>query len=60
MQEFLTSFPAWLIAITAVISAATAITALTPSKSDDKIINAILRFLNAIAGNVGKNTNKDA
>jgi hypothetical protein len=41
------------------LTAATAVTALTPSTSDDKIVNGILKFLNVIAGNVGKNKNAD-
>lgn len=51
--------PAWIVAVTTLVTGATAITALTPSKSDDKIVNMILKFLNAIAGNIGKNTNAD-
>lgn len=51
--------PAWIVAATTLVTGATAITALTPSKSDDKIVNIILKFLNAIAGNIGKNTNAD-
>lgn len=53
------ALPAWLVAITSVVTAATAITALTPTTADDKIIGAILRVLNILAGNFGKNTNKD-
>lgn len=62
MQEFVEvfeNFPAWLVAITTVVSAATAITALTPTKSDDKVVAAILRILNILAGNVHKNKNAD-
>jgi hypothetical protein len=51
--------PDWLVAITAVVTAATAITALTPTKTDDKIIGTILRVLNLFAGNFGKNKNTD-
>ena len=51
--------PSWIVAITTVLTAATAVTALTPSRSDDKIVNGILKFLNVIAGNVGKNKNAD-
>lgn len=58
--EIFEELPAWLVAITNVVTAATAITALTPTKSDDKIINAILKVLNFLAGNFMKNTNKDA
>ena len=51
--------PVWLTAITGVVTAATAITALTPSRSDDEIIDTVLRVLNVLAGNVGKNRNAD-
>jgi hypothetical protein len=59
--NFLTSpdFQQWVLAVTGVISAATAITAITPTKADDKIINAVLTVLNLLAGNVGKNKNAD-
>lgn len=60
MIEILEGLPEWLTAVTAVVTAATAITALTPTKSDDKVINAILRVMNALAGNIGKNRNKDS
>lgn len=60
MTEFLEAFPAWLIAITTVVTAATAITALTPTKTDDKVLQVVLDVLNLLAGNVGKNKNKDA
>lgn len=53
------ALPGWLVAITSVVTAATAVTALTPTKTDDAIVNAILRVLNILAGNVGKNTNAD-
>ena len=56
---FFHSFPAWLSAITAVVTAATAVTLLTPSKADDRFLNAILRVLNTLAGNRFMNTNAD-
>jgi hypothetical protein len=65
-MEFLTMIfawaehiPAWLSAITLVIASATSITALTPSKADDKIINAVLKVLNVLAGNFWGNKNAD-
>ena len=61
-MDFLTlidSMPAWISAITALVTAATAVTALTPTKSDDKVIGMILKVLNLVAGNVGKNKNAD-
>lgn len=59
--EFITSgdLNAWLVAVTGVITAATAITALTPTKTDNRIINVVLKVLNVLAGNVGKNKNAD-
>lgn len=59
LEQFFTSFPAWIAALTAVVTAATAVTALTPTKSDDEIVNVFLRFLNILAGNIGKNKNAD-
>ena len=59
ITAILEAAPVWLTAITGVVTAATAITALTPSKSDDKVLNTILKVLNTLAGNVGKNKNAD-
>lgn len=59
ITTLLEAAPAWLVAITGVVTAATAITALTPTKADDKIIAGILVVLNFLAGNVLKNKNKD-
>jgi len=59
ITAILEAAPVWLTAITGVVTAATAITALTPSKSDDKVLNTILKVLNFLAGNVGKNKNAD-
>lgn len=53
------AMPAWITATTTVVTAATAITMLTPTKTDDRIIGAILRVLNILAGNVGMNKNAD-
>lgn len=52
--------PAWVNAVTGLMAAATAITILTPTKADDKIIGTILNILNFVAGNIGKNKNSDA
>lgn len=60
ITAILEAAPVWLTAITGVVTAATAITALTPSKSDDEIINKVLRVLNFLAGNFLKNKNADS
>jgi len=57
--NFFDSAPSWVAAVTGVVTACTAITAITPTKTDDKIISFILRILNLCAGNIGKNINKD-
>ena len=59
MIEFFESLPTWLVAITTVVTACTAITAITPTKHDDEIINKVLKVLNFLAGNIGKNKNAD-
>lgn len=53
------SFGDWLIAISGLVAACTAITALTPTKVDDKVVNMILKVLNFFAGNFAKNKNAD-
>jgi hypothetical protein len=60
LMSALESFPVWLQAIMALVTGATAITALTPTKADDKAVNFVLKILNFAAGNVAKNRNKDA
>lgn len=50
---------AYLAAATAVVTAATAITALTPSQTDDRVVQRVLDVLNFLAGNFGKNKNAD-
>lgn len=59
LVQLLNDVPAWLVAITGLVTAATAITALTPTTRDDVIIGGILKVLNLLAGNFGKNKNAD-
>jgi hypothetical protein len=47
-------------AVTGVVTAANAITAITPTKVDNKVLDTILMILNFAAGNFLKNKNKDA
>lgn len=46
--------------ITAVMALATAITAVTPSKTDNKVMNVVAKIFNICAGNILKNKNADA
>ncbi len=59
MLEMLDALPAWIHALTAVVSAATLVTALTPTRHDDKVVDLFLRVLNILAGNVARNKNAD-
>lgn len=49
----------YIVAIAGTVAAASAITALTPTKTDDKILDFVLKILNWLALNVGKNKNAD-
>jgi hypothetical protein len=52
-------FGVWIAALTGLVTAATAITALTPTTVDNKIMAGVLTVLNFAAGNFGKNRNAD-
>lgn len=59
MIKYIAELPMWIHALTAFITGCTAITMLTPTQVDDKVVNFILKVLNICAGNFGKNTNYD-
>ena len=59
LEQLMTQAPAWIAAITGVIAACTFVTALTPTKSDDRFMAMLLKILNILAGNVGRNRNAD-
>ena len=59
IMGWLNSWPMWVNAVCGLVTAATAVSALTPSKVDDRILNTILKVLNVLAGNVMKNKNAD-
>ena len=46
--------------VAGVVLLAKAITTWTPSKSDDAILDKVLKLLNTLALNIGKDRNKDA
>jgi len=60
LEQFFTNFPSWLVAATSIVTTVSAVTALTPTRSDDKVINSILTVLNILSLNVGANRNADA
>lgn len=49
----------YLLAITSIVTAASAVTALTPTKKDDKIRGYILSVLNFLALNIGNAKRQD-
>jgi hypothetical protein len=57
---WVSSWPSYVHAVFGIVSAATALTALTPTKVDDRVVSWLLTALNILAGNVLKNRNKDA
>ena len=66
MNDLLVNAPAILTAILAIMVAASGITALTPTKLDDKylgratgVVNVLLKIANSLALNVAKNKNAD-
>lgn len=50
----------WLPVVAGIISVASLIAAITPSKNDDRIVQFVLDIVNKLGLNVGKATNKDA
>ena len=54
MDFVINRFDDILVAVSAVVAAASAICALTPNTKDDAFLSKIRRFLNVLALNVGK------
>ena len=59
MDWFLNNWSELITGATYLLSAATVITAMTKSTSDDKVVNSIKKILNVLAGNFGHNKNAD-
>jgi hypothetical protein len=55
-MSFLTEFLPW---IGIAIGTANAVTAVTPTKTDDEFLSKILGVINFVAMNFGRNTNAD-
>lgn len=56
MQWFIDN---WFVTLTTAVTIAAAITALTPTTKDDKVVSKIKGFLNVIALNVGNAKNAE-
>jgi hypothetical protein len=59
LDTFWSKLGGWLETAAKIIAGASIITAMTPTQSDDKIINLILRILNWASLNIFKNKNAD-
>jgi len=59
LELLFTNLPVWIGMALTLVGAVSAITAVTPTKSDDKIVAAVLRVLNILSLNIGKNKNAD-
>ena len=59
LYSFLDSVPAWVTAVTGIVSAASAITALTPTPKDDNFVAGIVKVLDLLALNVGHRKRAD-
>ncbi|PJB73186.1 MAG: hypothetical protein CO093_01275 [Alphaproteobacteria bacterium CG_4_9_14_3_um_filter_47_13] len=57
--SFLETAQQFLLAVTSIVTAASALTALTPTKNDDKIRDYLLAVLNFLALNIGNACKKD-
>lgn len=53
LSQLMGSLPAWLHALTLIVTAAAAITALTPTQADDAIVAKVLKVLDWLSLNFG-------
>lgn len=62
-MEFITGVVAWVLShipqLLEVIGAFALIATMTPNKTDDEIINKLLKFINFVGANFGKSKNAD-
>ncbi len=49
-----TETPHWLVALTSVVSAASAVAAVTPTPKDDRILGRLYRIVDVLALNIGR------
>lgn len=63
IAELIEKIPAWILAITVLVTGASGMVALTPTKTDDKIYAKVIQVLNVLALNfkdVKPKTDKEA
>ncbi len=53
LTSFFDHVPVWLAAATSLVTAASAVSAITPTPKDDKILSSIMGILNVLALNIG-------
>jgi len=53
LTSFFAHVPVWLGAATSVVTAASAVSAVTPTPKDDKFLSTVLGVLNVLALNIG-------
>ena len=59
VMNFVDQWPNWISGIAGLISACAVLAALTPTKSDDRIVGWLLRIINVVGINVGRAKNAD-
>ena len=59
MDQIIEFAAKWWPTVTAVVTLAAAIAAVTPSKSDDRLVQLVLDIINKLGLNIGKAKNKD-
>ncbi len=59
LETLFAALPGWLDGLAMLVSASAAIAALTPSRSDDAVLGALLRIINIVGLNVGRARNAD-
>ena len=58
--DLINQAPDWVAAVTAIFMGLKMFTALTPSTSDNEVVDKVLKFLNILALNVFKDKNEDS
>ena len=53
LTSFFDHVPGWIAAATSVVTAASAVSAITPTPKDDNMLSGVLRVLNVLALNIG-------